>query len=81
MRIGSVSVSRYDDGKRSLKVFAAGNLFRYARDTWKTWPADHPVVEDTEGYWSEQYCSGFFDSADATRNDALASHFGSEVQP
>ena len=81
MRIGSVSVSRYDDGKGSLKVFAAGNLFRYARDTWKTRPADHPVVEDTEGYWSEQYCSGFFDSADAARNDALASHFGSEVPP
>jgi hypothetical protein len=80
MRIGSVSVSRHDDGKRSLEVFATGNLFRYAIDVWKVWPADHPVAEDTEGYWSEQYCSGFFDSADAARNDALAIHFGSEVQ-
>ncbi len=81
MRIGSVSVARYDDGKRSLEVFAAGDLFRYAIDTWKTWPAYNPVVEDTECYWSEQYCSGFFDRADAARNYALASQFGSEVQP
>ena len=80
MRIGSVSISVHDEGMRCLEVFASGNLFRYAIDLWRLWPSDHPNPESTTGYWSEQFVSGFFDSADSAREYALASHFGSEVQ-
>jgi len=81
MRVGLVSTSLHDDGRRRFEVFATSDLFRYAIDDWTPWPADHPVPEIKTGYWTEQYCSGFFASADAAMSDGLTSHFGSETQP
>ena len=80
MRVHSVATSIQTDGNRRLEIFASGELFRYAIDAWTSWPADHPITESTTGYWSEQYVSGFFESADAAMSDAHASHFMPEVQ-